>query len=264
MAKPAGTAPLFAEERRNKMLELMRDGSKLLVPELCEIFGVSPATIRNDLRDLEKAGRLKRTHGGAIPMSKASFEPDSMAKEVEHIDEKRRIAAYAISLVEDGDTIAVDTGTTTFEFAKLLCRKKDLKVVTNDIKIAIHLEAYSSASVLLIGGPIRRGFHCTAGSAAITQMSGFNVDKAFIAANALSPGKGFTTPMIDQAEIKKAMIAAASEVVFLVDSHKLGMIYFVRFAGPESCGRLVTDSGAGKKIVAQLREENKNLEISIV
>lgn len=264
MTKSGDGATLFAEERREQILRLLHDGSKLLVPELCDYFNVSPATIRNDLRDLEKSGALRRTHGGAIPMGKAGFEPTSRVKEVEHVDEKRRISQYAAELVEDGDVIALDTGTTTFELAKLLCGKSNITVITNDIKIAAYLETYSTAAVLLTGGMLRRGFHCTTGPLSIAQLSGFNVDKAFMAANALSPEKGFTTPTIEQAETKKAMLAIASEVIFLVDSHKLGMVSFARFANPSDADRLITDSGAGKKVIGQLRNENENLEIVIV
>ena len=134
--KPQSEHPLFAEERKGQILELLRQKSKLLVPELCDYFDVSPATIRNDLRDLENERKLKRTHGGAISLEKTSFELDSRHKEIRNMEQKRQIAACAAKLIEDGDTIILDTGTTTLELAKCLSGKRDLTIVLNDIEIA--------------------------------------------------------------------------------------------------------------------------------
>ena len=129
--KPQSEHPLFAEERKGQILELLRQKSKLLVPELCDYFDVSPATIRNDLRDLENERKLKRTHGGAISLEKTSFELDSRHKEIRNMEQKRQIAACAAKLIEDGDTIILDTGTTTLELAKCLSGKRDLTIVLN-------------------------------------------------------------------------------------------------------------------------------------
>jgi len=257
-------SPLFAEERRDQILLMLKEQSKLLVPELCTHFDVSQATIRNDLRELEASGKLKRTHGGAIPVGKASFDPISRDKKVDHKDEKRRIAAMAASLVEDGDTIAIDTGTTTFELARLLVGRQRLTIVTNDLMIAFFLENNSDASVVLTGGMLRKGFHCTTGPSVHEQMSKYNVDKAFMATNALSLEKGLTTPGIDLADVKKAMIRIASQVVFLVDSSKFGRISFIKFADFDVADKIITDKGAGKKTIERMQSENDNLEVIIV
>ena len=256
--------PLFAEERRYEITKLLSENAKLLIPSLCEQFDVSPATIRNDLRALELKGLLKRTHGGAIPASKAGFELATRNKEVEHIDEKRRMAAYAETLVEDGDTILLDTGTTTIELAKLLTSKYNLTVVTNDIKIALFLEENTDASIFLLGGMLRRNFHNTMGMSAVQQVSGINVDKAFMATNGLCAEKGFTTPALDLANIKKAMIATAAMVVFMADSRKLGHVTFAQFAGLDDADRLVTDNGADADYINRLKEVNRHMDIVVV
>lgn len=258
------TAPLFAEERRYEITKLLSQNTKLLIPSLCEQFDVSPATIRNDLRALELKGVLKRTHGGAIPVSKAGFELATRSKEVERIDEKRRIAAYAEGLVEDGDTILLDTGTTTMELARLLTAKRNLTVVTNDIKIALFLEENTDAAIFLLGGMLRRNFHNTMGLSAVAQVSGLNVDKAFMATNGICAEKGFTTPMLDLANIKKAMIATATMTVFLADSRKLGRVTFAQFAEPGDANRLITDDGADADYVNRLKEVNRYMDIVVV
>ena len=137
--------PLFAQERQKEILALLEAEQKVLVPQLCRQFSVSPATIRNDLNDLEARGLLRRTHGGAIPTAQ---------KTVRRMAEKQAIAACAAAMVENGETIAIDTGTTTLELARCLLARTGLTVGTNDLKIAALLEEQSDATIILIGGAV--------------------------------------------------------------------------------------------------------------
>ncbi len=119
------------------------------------------------------------------------------------MEQKRQIAACAAKLIEDGDTIILDTGTTTLELAKCLSAKRDLTIVLNDIEIASLLEESTQANLILIGGTLRHGFHCTVGPMAVSYLSELNVDKVFLSSNAVSLDRGFTTPDFNQAEVKK-------------------------------------------------------------
>jgi DeoR family fructose operon transcriptional repressor len=238
---------VFAEERKGRILQMLHENNRLLVPDLCEAFHVSPATIRNDLRELESCGLLQRTHGGALSNPKTRFELNSYQKEVSRLAEKQSIARYAAGLVEDGDTVAIDTGTTTLEFARQLGGKRDITVVTNDIQIAAQLEHTANATVIFIGGMLRKGFHCTVGPAAVRMLREFSVDKAFIATNGVSLDKGLTTPDMNQAEIKKAMIDIAGEVVVLCDSTKFGSKAFVQVAPVSAVDRIVTDGNIDER-----------------
>lgn len=262
--KTPDNSALPAIERRERILLLLGERSRILVPELCEYFNVSPATIRGDLRDLEGEGRLRRTHGGAMPLGKAAFEHPSRAKQVEHIEEKRRIAMKAAEFVEDGDTIALDTGTSVFEMARFLTGRKNLSVVTNDVEIATFLEDNSDANIILIGGTLRRGFHCTTGPMAVAAISSLNVDKAFVASNAFSLDKGFTTPNFEHAEAKRALLSIASETTVLMDSSKIGRISFIKFADPSDVDRVITDDKIGATTRRRLEEENDALELFVV
>ena len=150
--------PIFAEERQEKILSMLMISNKLLVNDLCNEFSVSPATIRNDLNLLEKKGLLKRTYGGAISCSKIGFELTSDQKEHAYSKQKHRIAEYAINLIENGDIIALDSGTTTYCLAELFTKKNNITVVTTDTRISNLLENYSGVSVILAGGLIRKGF----------------------------------------------------------------------------------------------------------
>jgi len=248
--------PLFAEERKDTIVKLVNERKKVLVPDLIDYFKMSPATIRNDLRDLEAAGLIKRTHGGAIPSDsvRVGFELDSTKKNVKQLNEKEAIARKAAELVEDGDIIILDTGTTTLEMAKRLKDKKNVTVIVNDIEIAACLEQFDGISVVVIGGTLRKKFHCTIGPFAVKLLSELNVDKVFIATNGFSVEKGCTTPDINQAEIKKVMVQITTQVIVLCDSSKIGKNSFVQFVQPKEIDTFITDDQASPDVVSALLE----------
>jgi DeoR family fructose operon transcriptional repressor len=239
---PEGT--LFVEERKMKILERIEEYRKATVAELCEHFKVSSATIRNDLRDMESSGLLIRTHGGAMVKTKTGLESDMSQRKVQNLEGKRKIAEAAIRLVEDGDTIILDTGTTTFELARLLGGKRDITVVTNDLAIALLLEDFESVKVVFMGGIVRRKFHCTVvyGPSGMDTLSGLAVDKAFMASNSFSIEKGASTPDINHAETKKLMMSIAARVILLFDASKMGRNSFALFAPLDRIDAIVTDS----------------------
>jgi len=247
---------LFAEERKAKIVELINEKGKVLVPDLIDHFKMSPATIRNDLRDLETAGLIKRTHGGAMPNDfvKAGFELDNMRKTIKHLSAKEAIALKAAEMIDDGDIIILDTGTTTFELAKLLKDKNNLTVIVNDIKIAASLESFEGINVVLLGGSLRKNFHCTIGPFAVKMLSELNVDKVFLGTNGFSMQKGCTTPDINQAEIKKVMIDVAIQVIVLCDSSKVGKNSFVQFIRPEEVDVMITDEHIHPAILKEITD----------
>lgn len=252
---------MFAEERKYEIVKYINEHKKSKVSELCDVFKVSPATIRNDLNELENSGLLKRTHGGAIPNTKARFELNSKQKKVEDIVQKKAIAKKALDWVEDGDTIAIDTGTTTLCFAELLSAKKNLTIVVNDIEIAGLLEEKTDANIVLIGGKLRRDFHCSVGPIALKCIEGLSVDKAFIATNAISINNGLTTPNIDMAQIKSAFIAFSEQVILLCDSNKFGHASFAKFADIKDIDTIITDAGLTEQQKSKFEQMDIRLEI---
>ena len=233
---------LYAEERREKIASLLRERKKVAVNALCDRFGVSAATVRSDLREMQKAGQLTRTHGGAIVRTHTASEAISSQKVDKQVRQKRRIAEAALALVENGDTILIDTGTTTLEFASRLAERRDLKVVTNDIEIARCLERVDCGQVIVLGGILRKGFHCLVRSPGAAPLRDLTVDKAFMGANGLSTDKGATTPDVQQAETKKSMLEMSNHVVLLCDSSKIGRVSFARFASLDEIDTLETDA----------------------
>jgi DeoR family fructose operon transcriptional repressor len=256
--KPNAKRFRFSEERKQIIMEILNDKKRIVVPELCKLFNTSPATIRNDLNELQEAGLLKRTHGGAILNKQVSYE-NSFIKEVEHLAEKQAIAKQAIRLINDGDTIVIDTGTTTMELAKLLHTKNRLTIVVNDITIAAELERTCEASIVFIGGYVRRGLHCTVGPLAHIALRDLNVDKAFIATNGLTI-EGLSTPDMYQADIKKMMLEIADHTIILADSSKFGNTAFKLFARLEDFDTLITDDAADANTLNRFREHGINVE----
>jgi len=233
-------ANLFAEERKLRVVQLIEEHGKATVTELCSRFGVSSATVRNDLRDLQEAGMLARTHGGAIRKGKTGFELFTKDREIRNLAAKQAIAQAAIDMIEDGDRIILDTGTTTLQLARLVGLRNNLTVVTNDLEIARTLEDIGSVEIVVLGGIVRRGFHCTI---TVDDRDGMGLlaDKAFMGANSFSLERGAMTPDIRQARMKKAMIAMSNKIILLCDGAKMGKASFAQFAGPGEIDTLVTD-----------------------
>jgi DeoR family fructose operon transcriptional repressor len=254
------TGVLFTEERRLRILDLIRDRKKLTVGELCKLLGVSPATVRADLRDLDREGLLLRTHGGAIERSRASFEQVSSKRSTVNLAAKQAIAVEAERVIHDGDTILLDTGTTTVELARRLHARRELTVVTNDLEIARVLEDSPGVQVVLLGGSLRKGFHCTVGPLGLRTAQDLRVDKAFMATNSLSLAVGATTPDLQHAETKKAMIAIAGKVILLCDSSKIGRESFARFAELEQIDMLITESLSDEDRAAM---EERGIEVVV-
>lgn len=178
---------LFAEERQAQILKTLKAEHKVFVPALCELFDVSPVTIRNDLNYMQEKGLLKRTHGGAVLKSKIGYEENVAEKLSKNQRQKEKIAELAVSYVEDGDIIALDTGTTMLAFAKKLTEKKNLTIVTNDLNIAAYFDSNKEdITVILLGGVLRKKHGCTLGGMTLNGLEGLRVDKCFLATNGLT------------------------------------------------------------------------------
>ena len=240
---------VFAEERQAQVVEYVHKHKKATVHDLTALCEVSSATIRNDLRVLERRGLLMRTHGGAMVATKTRYEEALHERHTHNLEQKQGIANAALSLIEDGDTIILDTGTTVLELARLLHQKRNLTVVTNDIEIArVLLSANEDGTLILIGGVVRKQFRCVTGSLSSAMLCGLLVDKAFMATNNFDLEKGASTPDLDQADIKKMMISVASKRYLLCDHEKFGTQSFARFATASEFDVIVSDRFEPKEL----------------
>lgn len=253
---------IFAEERKKLIVEYINEHKKAAVPELCAAFSISSATIRNDLKELNDQGYITRVHGGAISNESVSYEPDTSEKQIKRIEAKSRIAEEAVKLIQEGDCIALDAGTTTYEIAKRLDSFSDLTVVTYDLEIAYYLDKNTNVNVIMAGGLVRKKFHYVTGDAAAMTICDLNVDIAFMATNGVSVDKGVTTPKMDTAKLKKILISNAKNVVLVSDSDKIGNISFVKFADLKDVDIFITDSDAERKQILEF--EDRDVKVKTV
>lgn len=252
---------VFTEIRRRELLELVNTRGRITVNELCEKFSVSPATIRSDLNELEKRALVKRAHGGAISIiDNLGPELTSREKVGLRATQKRAIAQLALSHITPGQVIAIDTGTTTMELAKLLVDIRDLTVITNDIKIAAFLEEHSNLSIILLGGTVRKNFHCTVGQTVLEEMDSLHIDIFFLATNAMNLEWGLSTPSIDIASVKGKMIQNSRQIILLSDSSKIGAAALSRFATMDQLHVLITDNGADPQFLAGVQALGVQIE----
>ncbi|WP_245249535.1 DeoR/GlpR family DNA-binding transcription regulator [Vagococcus allomyrinae] len=243
---------LYAEERKNKIIALLEEAGRIEVPDLVELFKVSGTTIRNDLRELEKEERLTRTHGGAIKIQKRSFEDRPGIRMA--TEEKKQIAKKAVSFIEDGDSIAIDTGTSCLAFAQALIQSEllNIKVITNDLTVAALLEDQTDYTVFFTGGVIRNGFHYTSGEHVVSSLKGFLVDKVILGTTSFSIKNGFSTPNFGISEIKRSLIAIGKKRIVLCEAAKIGKDSLNIFASINDIELLITDSQLSKPLEKSL------------
>lgn len=253
---------VFAEERKQLIVDLINTTGKITVDELCRRFSVSAATIRNDLFELDNRSLLRRTHGGAISINRVGYEPTTSQKATQFLDKKIAIAKAARKFVSPGDIIALDSGSTTFEFAKMLDGFHDLTVVTNDLEIAGYLEKNTQVAVILLGGILRRNFRCAVGQITVDALSGIHVDKVFAAANGVSLKFGLSTPNMDMASYKTRLFEAGDEIYLMADSSKIEKNSFAIFAPINRVTTFITDSGVSDDFVAALEKMNVSVVIA--
>lgn len=232
---------MYAEERQEKILAILKEKRKLSVGEMSEWFNVSGATIRTDLRILEDAGRLTRTHGGAILRTRASFEVGSERRKEFNQSSKTQIGRLAAGLVEDGDIIVLDTGTTTLQIAQHIRQRRNITVITNDFMIAESLEGVESLQIILLGGIVKKGYHCTMAINGRSLLDTLNIDKAFMGVNALSLKHGACVADVILAETKRSMVEHANQVIVVCDHSKLDNTSLAQFATAAQIDMLVLD-----------------------
>jgi DeoR family fructose operon transcriptional repressor len=244
---------VFPEKRKQQILELLTNDGSVTVSELSSRLGVSGVSIRRDLRALQAAGLLKRTHGGAMTGHVAGFEPSEAEKEDQLREEKIAIAKAAAAMVEEGETVLLDAGSTTLQIARLLKTRRDITVITNALNIAAEL-ATGEAEITLIGGSLRTRTLSLVGPAAEAALAALYVDRLFLATNGIDLKRGLTTPNVLEAHTKKTMMKSAREVIVVTDHTKFGLVTVTQFCDIGDIHHLITDVGAPADFVAALEK----------
>jgi DeoR family fructose operon transcriptional repressor len=247
---------VYPEERQQAIAVLLNERGRVAVAAVAEEFGVTTETVRRDLDVLERAGLVRRVHGGAVPAGALALaEPGLGERSGARAEQKRKIASAALDLLPGaGGSLLLDGGTTTAALADLLPQDRRLLAVTHCVPIAARLASAPGVSLQLLGGRVRGITQCAVGETAVRALADLRVDVAFLGANGITAGHGFTTPDEAEASVKRAMVRAGQRVVVLADSSKLAREHLVRFAAPEEVDVLVTDPGADPGAVAALEQ----------
>jgi len=244
--KPSGDTTrqnLLAEPRRMKILEWLQEEGSARVRDLSVAFGVSEATVRQDLERLDTDGFIVREHGGAYLKSMPAQVQSLSLHHLNNMDKKKRIGRAAAALVGNDETIIIDSGSTTSEVANALVGHQNLNIITNAINIALMLGALPSMTVHMSGGQFKAPTLSLTGEKSGDFFQGIFAEKLFLATAAVSFDAGLTFPSMADLYVKRAMIKAASKVYLVADSTKIGRTSFSSLGPLNLIHGFITDDG---------------------
>lgn len=243
-------------QRQLKIKEFLVEKGFASVEELSKHFEVSEMTIRRDLDELHEQGVIQRIYGGAMDNDQAFFEMSVNAKSEKFSTEKIKIGRAAADLVQNGDTVFMDSGTTTLEVAKNLKNKK-ITIITTALNVAIELSASADIDILVAGGILRKGPLNTTGPQTDAFIRELHVDKAFIGVEGVDIQSGISVPDPINAHNKHTMIEIARQVIVVADHSKLGRTTTSNIAALDKVHVVITDNGADPAIIEELRQKTQ-------
>lgn len=234
---------LNIDKRRKMIIDLLRRNGRVRVTELSAMMNTSPVTIRNDLSALEREGLLERIQGGAIQTVNNLYQHNAVLRSHDKLEIKKGISRAAASLVNDGETLMINSGSTTLLTAIELLKKKSLNIVTNSLHVALEFGTQPSCRVILLGGGINTQYTFTYGQDAQDQLSKYKADKAILSISGIHPEIGLTTYHAEEAAIDCMMMDRARETLIVADSSKYGHESFAHIAEMRRVHCWVTDRG---------------------
>ena len=238
-------------QRRGLILDAVRNGRGVEVVDLARRFAVSEMTVRRDLARLAREGKVTRVHGGAVSERE---EPPFAAIAAERHAEKQRIGSAAASLVEDGQAVMIDIGTTTLALARHLHGRK-LSVITSNLAVVEELQQDPDIELIVLGGVVRRNYRSLVGMLAEDALRQLSADVAFLGASGIREDLSVMDTTLVEVPIKRGMIAASDRTVLLVDAGKFEMTGAMRICGAGELDAVVTDASAGHPRVAAFERE---------
>lgn len=249
---------LSTAERRSQIAQMVLENGKVSVSDLVKQFQVTEPSIRRDLTLLEKSGRLKRIHGGAIPVP-GNSRTDSFAEKKElHVNAKERIGKVAAEMIKPNNVLLLDSGTTTLQVIRhipLAFRTGNIiTLVTNSLPIAQEVLTWPSPNLTMLGGLYLPDYQATVGPQTLTQLQELTSDIVFLGADGLTLHSGATTANILMAEVDRRMVERSRRVILVTDSSKIGRVGFVPIKPVHAFHTLITDTNAPPDFVQSLRE----------
>jgi DeoR/GlpR family transcriptional regulator of sugar metabolism len=242
-------------ERRQRLITLLREQPGIRVPEVAGLLGVSEGTIRNDLNSLAGSGQVSRVRGGGVLLEELpNYSPVFARRVMTHRSAKQAIACQAAALVQDNDSVILDSSTTSYYLACCLKERRELTVITNGIESARELAKNSSNTVILLGGVLRVDGTAVNVPLAEQLLNEYHIKTGFLSCSGFTLEGGPTEVDIYEAQIKRKMIASSGSLVALIDSSKFGRADLTSFARPEQITRLFTDSDLAPAWVKKLKQ----------
>ena len=251
MLSPRG---LKIDVRRRRILDALSRNGQVWVSELSAELGATPVTIRSDLMALEEEGLLERIFGGAIPRVRNVLNRGAFSQDHENKDAKIRIAAAAVKFVLDGETLFINSGTTAYYAARELKLRKNLKIVTNSIPIALELGEVPSFKVILLGGDVNVQYSFTYGNNVMEQLEQYRADKTILSMDGIHSAVGLTTYHSEEAVVNRLMMERASQTVIVADQRKLGYKSFSYVSDLSQISCLITDAHETDPGIEELRQ----------
>lgn len=249
-------------ERLEVIMKMIAENGMVKAADLTKQFGMSIETVRRDLELLEGKGLLKRVYGGAISNDSRGIERIYTRRDCYHIDEKKAIAKRTAEMINDGEAIIIDLGTTTLEVAKCLSDKKHLTILTNSLHVGMEVVKNKSFHVYMLGGELRNGDFSTSGFLTGNSLKHFHVDKAILGASGVSEKNGVTDYHVEEANARRSMIDSAEQNILCVDSSKFGLSALVQVCELSRINTVVTDWKVGTSVVNLFESLNTRLEVS--
>lgn len=246
MADGSGRVMRDTSERRREITAMLRTRGSVQVISLSEMFSVSMQTIRKDLHYLEEHGVATRAYGGAIAseLVNAHVEPAIEIKRVSHTEAKERIGKLAAGMVKAGDSIMLDSGTTTLQIARFLPDEEDITVVTNDFDVLGVLNQKRKIKIVMLGGELRRRNMAFYGAQTVAALGDLLLDKLFLGVDGFDVERGITTHHEPEAQLNRKMVETAREVIAVTDASKFGRVCLHRIIDVADLDALVTDTAA--------------------
>ena len=249
--------------RQDQICEWIALRGECSIEGLVKRFGVSGMTVRRDLQALADRGKVIRTHGGAAMAERVSFEFEFLNRVREHQAAKQQIAVAAAAEIEDGQSVMLDSGTTTLELAKQLRSKRRLTVITTSLPIAAQLQYDRHIEVMLLGGYVRPSAPDLAGALTEANLESLRADVAFIGACGVDRHGAVYQDSLEIARMLTKMAASAARVFVLADSSKLGRTALCRFGRLQDWAGLVTDAAADRSMLTVLRKSGSRVIVAL-
>jgi DeoR family transcriptional regulator of aga operon len=249
-------------DRQLQILQLVKRHQRIRVADICAAFDVSLATARRDLDALARDGKVQRVHGGAIALTQLPAEQPILHRQREQTEEKIRIGQTAATLVHDGETILLGSGTTVLEVARALRDHKHLTVLTNSLPVVNTLSGIEEITVIVLGGMLRDSELSFIGQFTEQALNEVRADKVFIGTRAISLEDGLTHEYLPETMTDRAILKAGKEIIVLADHTKFGRTATILLAPLERIHTIVTDEQVPQDFVKNVREKGIRLIIA--